>query len=1172
MKRLLLSVFVLFVLACLGTATNSVPTTLADEAQPSIVEIPVRVQTPAYKVTADGVSVEGYQSNTVPGAPNLPVWSTLVELPATGSWQVSYRSVGAHAVDGQVEVPSVAVPDWTGGLPSLTNGETVPSTVPVTERPDPTIYQRDALYPTAPVVIGEEQWQRGKRLLVLRAFPFQYNPQTRSLLHHPDLQIVVRVSPAEVADVPLRAPETLINSPAVGQGISGAVRLYTQARGLFKVTYEALQGAGVPVSTLTPATLAMSYLGQSVDIQVVGEEDGQFNPGDFVLFYAEPYTGRYMKENVYWLSYGGAAGARIAHRSVTPSGTEPIVDKVPQLARVERNTIYMSTFHRPNDADHWFDSAMIVTGASTVSRIYALTLDDYLTEGNVTVQVQFHGTYDNAVNPDHSVKVYLNSHLLGTYQWNGAIDYLVSATAPASWLDGSPNQLKFEAALSQFPVGSAPPTYTVYPDWAEVTYTARADAEENRILLDRVAEGSNKVVVSGFTTSATDPLRVFDLRDPRHLVQLDSVTVVDNGGTSTAHFWDQPLPNPSYALSRSSALLAPIRIEADTASTWQGPGNAYDYIAIVHPSLWDAVQPLLDHRAAEGMRVAKVNLQDVYDEFSYGRLDPEAIRSFLSNAYFNWNQGEAPPQYVLLVGDGHIDFKGFTTTTLPNLLPPYLLDIDPWIGETAADNRYVSVDGPNDYLPDMAIGRLPARNAADVSAIVNKILAYETTAPSGAWQSRVVYVADNYADAAGNFHDLSNQIRDNWLPPAYDDPTIYYNSGVDLDTGEEMRTAIKGAFNNDALMVQWFGHGSIYRWGGAASMFNTFDPVTLNTSVELPLSVSYACWTSYFIGTYNNWQSLGEQLVLEPGKGSVADIGPTGLHIGGSLLTLDQGLTQAIFQDRIDRVGVALSTAKTYYFTNNSSWHDLIDTSILLGDPATRLRLPDLPRLKGSTLAASNNAPAQGTQVTFTLALVNDGSASAANTVAEVDYDQTRLTIVSAPGASNDGDKLTWTVGALPVGTTTQTFVVQINSGVANGTLITTSATIRADGIFNVPLSNTLTVTQDSRPTPTATSSPTPSADAEPDAKPNAEPDAKCDTDPNSHADADRDPDPDRHADADRHADPDRDANPDRHADAGPDANPNRHADAGPDADPNRHADTEPDADPNRHADTEPDP
>ncbi len=92
-----------------------------------------------------------------------------------------------------------------------------------------------------------------------------------------------------------------------------------------------------------------------------------------------------------------------------------------------------------------------------------------------------------------------------------------------------------------------------------------------------------------------------------------------------------------------------------------------------------------------------------------------------------------------LVGDGHYDFTGVSTQRLPNLLPPYLLHVDPWWGEVPVDNRFVSVDSQDDYLPNMAVGRLPVNSAADVTAIVNKTLTYEnvTLNPPGAWQQRV---------------------------------------------------------------------------------------------------------------------------------------------------------------------------------------------------------------------------------------------------------------------------------------------------------------------------------------------------------------------------------------------------------------------------------------------------
>jgi hypothetical protein len=215
-------------------------------------------------------------------------------------------------------------------------------------------------------------------------------------------------------------------------------------------------------------------------------------------------------------------------------------------------------------------------------------------------------------------------------------------------------------------------------------------------------------------------------------------------------------------------------------------------------------------------------------------------------------------------------------------------------------------------------------------------------------------------------------------------------------------------------------------------------------------------------------------LLLAPNRGSVAEIGPTGLHIGGALLTLDKGLTRAIFQDRIDRVGPALDAAKLHFYTSSSGWHDVLDTTILLGDPATRLRLPPMPRVEDSQLKASTASPYPGSPVTFSVEVVNNGNAPATNGTVSVDYDQERLTINSANGATNDGDKLTWLAGSLPVGTTTYSFVATVKSEQVPGTLITTSALIRTAEMFDVNLNRTVeVVAPPPSPTPTNTATAT---------------------------------------------------------------------------------------------------
>ncbi|MFZ2488939.1 MAG: C25 family cysteine peptidase [Anaerolineae bacterium] len=892
----------------------------------------LRVQTPEYSIDSEqGVVVRGYNREDRPGAPALPRVVQLVELPAAGNFRLSYTSAGSGLLVTQSVVPSVLAPNLPALQISAADMASSPSSVPLVNRPDQDIYGANAFYPAEPVIAGEAQWQRGRRLLPVYVYPFQYNPATRTLRYHPDVRITVTVANPGNQRTDFSAPQPPSHAPAM---TSGALRIRTAARGMFRLTYNDLVAAGVPVASVAPATFAMSYLGDPIAIEVTGEADGSFDNGDLVIFYAQPYVGRYQKENVYWFTYGGAAGLRMNTRTVTPSGNEPVVTTITNTLHIELDKDYRTNFPRPRDVDHWFDlplSPDVATGVLTATRSYNITLDDALTSGVVQMDAALHGGAERPVNPDKSVAVYLNSHLAVTHQWEGMTYTTFATAAPASALLATGNQVKLVAAVSQLP---GVEFYSISPDWVTLRYPALADAEGDSIYIAEAPFGANRLDVTGFTTP---DIEVYDLRRPNQPVRVVSANALAAGATYTLSVWDEPLPGASYYLSSHAALAAPQSIEADAASAWSTPAHAADYIAVVHSSLWTAIDPLLAYRAAEGLRVAKVDIQDVYDEWSYGRRDPEALRSFLSYAYHTWNAGEEPPQYVLLVGDGTYDFTGVSGTTLPNLIPPYLGFTDPWMGETAIDNRYVSADGPDDFLPDMALGRLSATTSADVTAVTAKIIAYETTAPAGDWQRRVVFVADNYADPAGNFHVLSDDIRNHWLPNGYADPTIYYNR--DYSTGAAMRTAIKDAYNNDAFLVQWFGHGSFIRWG-SVSMLNIFDVPAMQANDTWPLSTNYTCVNGYFVNVQLNYQSLAETFLLTPQRGAIASLASSGYEIGPALQVFNRGVTDAIFRNRMERAGQAMVAAKLFYFSNTNMFMDVIDSMTYFGDPALKLRQP----------------------------------------------------------------------------------------------------------------------------------------------------------------------------------------------------------------------------------------
>ncbi|MER2597999.1 MAG: C25 family cysteine peptidase [Caldilineales bacterium] len=999
----------------------------------------LRVKTPRYILSGGGVAVEGYALNDVPGAPALPVWSSVVELPAGGDFEMTWESLGGGELIPQFAIPPVPAPVANWSVDTSTPGD-LPSAVPLSERPDAAIYDTNAYYPAVPVATGQVQWQRGKRLLSLRVFPFQYNPVTRTLRYHPDIRIKLTVNSPSNQPASAFAPQPPAHAPAA---TSGALRIRTAARGMFRLTYNDLVTAGVPVDTVSPASFAMTYLGDPVAIEVTGEADGHFDPGDLVIFYAQPYAGRYQKDNVYWFTYGGTSGLRMAARAVTPTGSEPLVTTVTNTLHIELDKDYRTNFPRPKDADHWFDlplSPDVATGVFTATRSYDLVLDDALTSGVVQIETAVHGGADRPLNPDKSVAVYLNSHLATTHRWEGMTYAVFTANAPAGALLASGNQIKLVAAVSQLP---GVEFYSISPDWVTLWYPAQADAEGDSLYIAQVAAGANQVAVTGFTTP---DVAVYDLRQPNAPVRLLSASAAAAGPGYTLSFWDEALPGPTYYLTSQAALTAPQSIEADNVSAWSTPQHTADYIAVVHPSLWTAIDPLLAYRAAEGLRVAKVDIQDVYDEWSYGRRDPEALRSFLSYAYHHWNAGEEPPQYVLLAGDGTYDFTGVSGTTLPNLIPPYLADSDPWRGENAIDNRFVSVDGPDDFLPDMALGRLPATSPADVAAVTAKIIAYETSAPAGDWQRRVVFVADNYADPAGNFHALSNDIRFNWLPAGYSDSTIYYNA--DYFSGSAMQTAIKNAYNNDAFLVQWFGHGSIIRWGSVA-MFYVYHVPNLQANDVWPVTVNYTCINGYFVNVLSNYQSLAEGLVLTPQRGSVAALASSGFEIGPVLQIFNRGVTEAIFQQRIARAGEAVDAAKLFYFANSSTFMDVIDAMTYFGDPALKLRLPD-SALATPVLAASRQWAPVGLPITVTAHLTNTvaittGVDVALSLPAEL-LDPTALTASSSTPVYDNANRTVMWSGAVPgEGTAYATYTSAITAGTPGCTAITLTGSVTDD-------------------------------------------------------------------------------------------------------------------------------
>ena len=69
-----------------------------------------------------------------------------------------------------------------------------------------------------------------------------------------------------------------------------------------------------------------------------------------------------------------------------------------------------------------------------------------------------------------------------------------------------------------------------------------------------------------------------------------------------------------------------------------------------------ALAPLKAFREGQGYTVRIVDIEDVYDEFSFGVKTPQAIKDFLVRATGQWS---TPPRFLLLVGNATQDPRDY---------------------------------------------------------------------------------------------------------------------------------------------------------------------------------------------------------------------------------------------------------------------------------------------------------------------------------------------------------------------------------------------------------------------------------------------------------------------------------------------------------------------------------
>jgi hypothetical protein len=262
-------------------------------------------------------------------------------------------------------------------------------------------------------------------------------------------------------------------------------------------------------------------------------------------------------------------------------------------------------------------------------------------------------------------------------------------------------------------------------------------------------------------------------------------------------------------------------------------------------------------------------------------------------------------------------------------------------GLVASDSQYGQIaNGPG---PQIAVGRLPATNALEVTALINKIKAYEAAPPS---PPTAVLLADLADPAVGNFPQDMGAVQAA-LCGSYTVAAIL-PAGATSNT-MMMRNLLLTNLDAGADLFCYYGHGASQQLGNSGYLTSSDVPALTNTNGP-PLMSAITCLSGFFAEP--GYDCLAETLVLSPQAGAIATLSASGFSLDAEATSLNQGLMTALVSGTPGRLGDFVRRAmanynQTPHFTPSAMYN-------LLGDPALLYRAATAPSLLPPQITSLN--------------------------------------------------------------------------------------------------------------------------------------------------------------------------------------------------------------------------
>jgi PKD repeat protein len=336
------------------------------------------------------------------------------------------------------------------------------------------------------------------------------------------------------------------------------------------------------------------------------------------------------------------------------------------------------------------------------------------------------------------------------------------------------------------------------------------------------------------------------------------------------------------------SVLAEIQQEGIVQS---GGSATPNYIIITHDNYMLAAERLAAWKTQMGYEVEIINGTG---------MTSANIKSEVHTRYHAWTP---KPDYLLIIGD-HPDIPGQV------IVGSY--------GTFASDLYYVCTGSGNDYVADMARGRISVSTATEANNVVTKIIQYEQSPPQdSAFYTNSVHAA--YFQHASNgyaerrFAQTAEELRSYMVnTQGYNVTRVYYTESTVNPTnwnngyyaaGEPIpsyllkptfpwtgnATQINAALNSGAFYILHRDHGYETGWGDPA--YSNANVNALNNGNKTPVVFTINCLT----GKYYYGECFSERFLRKYPGGAVGVFGHAEISLSGYNDALAFGLFDAIW-------------------------------------------------------------------------------------------------------------------------------------------------------------------------------------------------------------------------------------------------------------------------------------